>query len=281
MQLYKKYLQLWKDGNVCAGFSPRLPDYAIRFWLDQLEQALPKHTARSFLDIGAGDGRLSLLLLHAYSPQGMAIEVQVNKKAWQAAFSRYSRFELKEGLLQDIVHEFEGKRSFDFILLAEVFEHIPPADVPAFLKALPKVLAPGGTVFLTTPNYIVQGPAEKSAVWYEKEPYGHHKHYTLAEISSLLKEVGLEVQWYSFECHKAKSILYNKWFYPISRFDARLLNSAKIPSVLRTLYRYLSAPFIFILRGIFWSLAQLVYVIEKRCSNEKTGATMMLCIKKL
>lgn len=281
MQLYQKYLQLWKQGSVCAGFSPRLPDYAIRYWLDHLEKALPKKSARSFLDIGAGDGRLSLLLLHAYSPQGVAIEVQVNKKAWQKAFSHYGRFELREGLLQDIVDQFQGNQTFDFILLAEVFEHIPPADVPAFLQALAQVLSPHGTIFLTTPNRVVQGPAEQSAVWHEKEPYGHHKHYTVAEIAELFKQVGLEVVQRDFECHNVKSILYNKWFYPISRLDARLLHSPKLPAFLRTMYRYLSAPIILLLRACFWILAQLVYMIEKRYSNEKTGATMMLCIKKM
>lgn len=280
MQLYKKYLQLWKDGVVCAGFSPRLPDYAIRFWLDQLERSLPKNTSRSFLDIGAGDGRLSLLLLHAYSPQGMAIEVQVNKKAWQSAFSRYSRFELKEGLLQNIVDELEGRRTFDFILLAEVFEHIPPADVPAFLKALASVVSREGRVFLTTPNRVVQGPAEQSGVWHEKEPYGHHKHYTLAEMSSMLKEVGLEIEWSGFECHKAKSILYNTWFYPISRLDARLLSSPKVPSLLRGAYRCISTPVIPVLKLGFWGLSKLVYSVEKRYSNEQTAATMMLLVKK-
>ncbi len=280
MQLYKKYLRLWKEGIACAGFSPRLPDYAIRYWLDQMEKALPAQSARSFLDIGAGDGRLSLLLLQAYSPAGMAIEVQVNKEAWRPITDRFGRFELKDGLLQDIFPELAGQKKFDFILLAEVFEHIPPPDVPLFLQQLQGVLADDGRIFLTTPNRVVQGPAEQSAVWHEREPYGHHKHYTLQELETLLNGVGLEIERVAFECHKLKNTLYNKMFYPASRLDARLLQSKKIPQAVRAAYRYASAPALAVAKMTFWSLAQLVYSVEKRWSNEQSAATMMLSIKK-
>jgi SAM-dependent methyltransferase len=41
--------------------------------------------------------------------------------------------------------------SFDLIVMAEVIEHLP--QPPAYLRAAHRLLAPRGTLFLTTPNY--------------------------------------------------------------------------------------------------------------------------------
>lgn len=281
MQLYRTYLKLWREGDVCAGFSPRLPDYAIRFWLEKLEQAFPLGAKSSFLDIGAGDGRLSLLLLHTYSPQGMAIEVQMNKKAWEPMINRYSRFEVYDGLLQDALAQKIGLKKFDFILLSEVFEHIPLGDVKPFLAHLHTVLADHGTIFLTTPNRIVQGEAEKSSMWHEITPYGHHKHYTYDELNELFTSAGFNIVSRNFECHKIKTLFYNKLFYRCSRLDARFLQSAKIPLFIKKLYRYMSTPMLPLVNFYFWSVAQLIYGIEKKYSNEKTAATILLTITKL
>lgn len=280
MNAYQTYLRLWKDGTICAGFSPRFPDYASRHWFDSFQQAIPDGLGTAFLDVGAGDGRLSLVLLHNYSVSGLAVDVWVNHMAWDSIVKRYGRFELKEGFLQEVLKDLQDKRQFNFIVLAEVFEHVPPADVPALLSNLHGLLAPGGKIFLTTPNRVVQGPAEKSHMWHEKTPYGHYKHYTVQEITELLRAAGLDVAWQTFECHKAKKMLYNKWLYPLSRLDARLMNSAKIPKPFRFVYKVVSLPVVAVLRGWFWLLAKGIYVIEKRYSNEKTGATIILAAEK-
>jgi SAM-dependent methyltransferase len=280
MQLYKAYLDQWKTGVGCAGFSPRLPDYAIRFWLEQLERAYPPAAQRAFLDLGAGDGRLSLLLLRTYSPCGTAIEVQVNKKAWDPIEQRYNRFDLHEGLLQDVMQDLAGKRVYDLIILSEVFEHIPPADVPSFLKLLRELLSDHGRVFLTTPNYCVHGPAEKSYMWHERQKYGHYVHYTYDQLSDIFKCSGFSALWNCFECHWVKSYLYNKWFYRASRIDGKLLNSKKVQPVVRSVYSVVSLPFIFIVRGMAWLVAQIIYFFEKSFSSEKTAGTIVAVFEK-
>lgn len=280
MSLYKAYLELWKSGAVCAGFSPRLPDYAARYWLEQLEHVLPQRSQGGFLDIGAGDGRLSLLLLRRFSVRGTAIEVQINRTAWQPIQDRYGHFELKEGMLQDVMNHLVGKQTFDFILLAEVFEHIPPNDVKAFLQRLLALLSPQGKIFLTTPNCIAQGPAETSHMWHERQPYGHYKHYTYAELQQILHNAGFVVERLSFECHGIKRKLYNTFFYPISRLDARLMQTKKLPAVVRWVYRFGSAPFIWGIRFYFKGLGRFVYAVEKRLSNEKNASTMIVIAQK-
>ncbi len=280
MQLYKKYVDLWQEGLVCAGFSYRLPDYAIRFWLEQLQKALSEHQGGTFLDIGAGDGRLSLLLLRSYSPQGTAIEVQVDSSVWAPILQRYSRFNLQQGLLQEVLTKVAGKQSFDLIMLVEVFEHIPPGDVPAFLDSLAHVVSSNGCIFVTTPNYVVQGAAEHSSQWHERQPYGHYKHYTHKELVNAFEKVGFTERWHTFECHKTKQVLYNRWFYRVSRWDARLMHSRKLPVMLRRVYRICSTPVILVVRAWFWVLGQLVYWVEKKYNSERTAATTIIVFEK-
>jgi SAM-dependent methyltransferase len=278
MELYKTYLKLWKEGRICAGFSPRLPDYGIRIWLELLEKSLPYQKGATFLDVGAGDGRLSLLLLRAFSPRGMAIEIQTNKDVWAGILQDYKEFELYDGLLQEAFVGSHKNKKFNFVLLAEVFEHIPPQDVSAFLKALHDVLAPGGHIFLTTPNRVVQGPAELTPIWYERTPYGHYKHYSYAELKNIFDQAGFHVVWHRFECHPFKRYVYNKLFYPISRWDARFLNSLKIPRMLRVFYSAVSWLPLQLIKTFFWFLALIVYIIEKTFTSEKNGATIVMCI---
>jgi SAM-dependent methyltransferase len=280
LSLYQTYLHLWQKGYGNAGFSPRLPDYATRYWLDQLQAAITAPPIHSFLDIGAGGGRLSMVLLKTTNAKGAAVEVAFDDRVWQPLTSAYPHFELHRGLLQDYVAACQGKRQFDLVMLAEVFEHIPPSDVPLFLQHLYTVVADGGKVFLTTPNRVVMGPAEQSSMWHEREPYGHHKHYTYQELSVLLAAADFTVESHCFECHRFKSWLYNRWLYPLSRLDARLLFSKKIPAPMRTAYRWLSMPAIGLARVWFWLVAQAVYGVEKRLSNEQTAQTMILVIQK-
>lgn len=279
MNLYETYMDLWKRGSINAGFSPRIPDYANRLWLEQFQKALPKTTEKNFLDIGAGDGRLSQLLLHTYSPQGTALEVQVNPESWEHILKQFPLFELKIGLLQNIMGELVTKKVFSFILLAEVFEHIHPADVPQFLIQLKPLLARDGRIFLTTPNRVGQGPAETSDQWHERQPWGHWKHYTLQELTDIFKNAGFTITHHTLECNHTKTLLYNKWFYPISRLDGRLLSTKKLPNILKNIYKHTSLPFIWIVKAIFWALAQVVYAVEKRFNTEANTETVMITLK--
>ncbi|MBX9830449.1 class I SAM-dependent methyltransferase [Candidatus Babeliales bacterium] len=277
--LYTRYTSLYKQGQIHTGFSNRLPDYAVRFWLGQLEKVIFGAKRGRFLDVGAGDGRLTRLLAEFFK-QGVAIEVQGNKHSWDRVRQACPNVMLREGLLQDLVPALEQEKPFDFILLAEVFEHIPLEDVDNFLSALPKVLASDGVIFLTTPNFVVQGPAEKSPRWYRHQPYGHYKHYSFEEVKTLLAKHGLEIVEGWFECHQLKAKVYNRFYYPVARLDAKLLHSKKVPGVLRWLYKVISYPFLPLINGFFNGLGWLVNRYEARYNNEKNAETMILKIQK-
>lgn len=51
------------------------------------------------------------------------------------------------------VRSFVGRATFDAVVSIEVIEHLPRAETQPFLSTIRELLAPGGTVVLTTPNY--------------------------------------------------------------------------------------------------------------------------------
>ena len=278
--MFKTYINLFKKGHISTGFSPRIPDYATQYWLNQLGKASEKTSKNNFLDIGAGEGRLTVLLATSGFKKGTAVEIQVNKNTWERILNKFENVNLKEGLLQKIVNHLENKEKFDFVILSEVFEHIPPIDVPNFLSVLKRVVSDNGKVFLTTPNAKVQGPAEQSHIWYKKFPYGHHKHYGYQELKELLINHGFEVEWHTFECNKIKEKYYNKLFYPAARLDQKLLMTKKLPIIIRKIYKFCSYPFILITRSTFWILSKFITRYETKYNNENNATTMMLLLKK-
>jgi 2-polyprenyl-3-methyl-5-hydroxy-6-metoxy-1,4-benzoquinol methylase len=277
--LYKNYLKLFKKNKIITGFSQRLPDYANEHWLNQLSKIIKKTAKKSFLDIGAGSGRLSILLANSGFDKGTSVEIQVDKKRWNGILNEHKNLELVEGLLQEKIEELENKEKYNFILMSEVFEHIPPKDVSCFLSSLKKVLDDDGKIFLTTPNAIVCGSAEKASNWYKIQPYGHYKHYTVEEVKAILLNHGFDVESYGFECNKIKRKFYNKVFYPVSRWDARFLYSKKLPCFIKKIYSIVSFPVALCMRAMFWVAAKCVTMIEEKYNNENNATTMMLLVK--
>lgn len=265
---------------VNAGLSYRLPDYGQKRWLNEFEKAIKLANPTKFIDIGAGDGRLSTLLLSYNSKiTGAAIEINYNKQFWDVIKNKFkNRIEIRDGLLQDYLTEFNN---IDFTVLSEVFEHIPVKDVPNFLNDLNKIMKTNGHVFLTTPNKVNQGEAEDSPIWHEKHKWGHHKHYNIEELELILKKHNFEIVNYTFECIESKQRIFNRNFYPIIRLDSRILFSKKIPKIIKQIYTILTFPMIIILDNFYKKLAGIMYKIEESNFNEKNCATIILTAKKI
>lgn len=106
---------------------------------------------------------------------------------------------------------------FDFILLAEVIEHlyVPPKRVLAMLK---KLLRPGGVLLIQTPNPV--NLARRLALLGGKSPFeiirddsnnpGHYCEYTVENLVYLAEVSGLEVMEYTVRNYFGKrKLLYN------------------------------------------------------------------------
>jgi 2-polyprenyl-3-methyl-5-hydroxy-6-metoxy-1,4-benzoquinol methylase len=96
----------------------------------------------SVLEIGPGAGHL----LAAASQAGCTVEAVESSKVHRD----YIRDTWGIGSLYAAIDEIPDDRAYDAIVAINVFEHV--YDIAAFLRAVRKVLAPGGTFFLSTPN---------------------------------------------------------------------------------------------------------------------------------
>lgn len=102
--------------------------------------------------------------------------------------------------------------SFDVVLFCEIVEHLL-ADPVAVMHEIRRVLRPGGTLIMTTPNVarlenvlrLVEGANIYDA--YSAYPYGRHvREYTRHELVSLLGFMGFEVEsHYTADAHTERS----------------------------------------------------------------------------
>jgi SAM-dependent methyltransferase len=89
------------------------------------------------LDISAGEG-LSTRMLKERGWRVVPTERRVSRPGWVAA---------------DLIHDLPFRNeSFDLVLMLEVIEHLP--DIPHTLREIARVLKPGGTAIVTTPNRL-------------------------------------------------------------------------------------------------------------------------------
>lgn len=94
--------------------------------------------------------------------------------------------------------------SYEMVICAGVIEHIPHTPRPV-LEAIDRVLAPGGTLMLDTPNLAYLYARERlgrgesifpaiSAQYETEIPFeGHHREYTAAEVKWMLSRIGHEL----------------------------------------------------------------------------------------
>ncbi|MFZ0660778.1 MAG: class I SAM-dependent methyltransferase [Candidatus Binataceae bacterium] len=102
-----------------------------------IDLAPPPAPGARALDISAGEG-LSTTTLAARGWSVVATERRTTRPGWIAAD------------LNDDLPFRDGE--FDLVLMLEVIEHLP--DIPHALREVARVLKPGGTAILTTPNRL-------------------------------------------------------------------------------------------------------------------------------
>lgn len=91
--------------------------------------------------------------------------------------------------------------SFDLVLFCEILEHLPANPIHALCE-INRVVRPGGTVVITTPNASrldnLLRISRGDNVYEQLSGYGtygrHNREYTVDELRLLLHEVGFEVQ---------------------------------------------------------------------------------------
>ena len=199
-------------------------------------------TGGRLLDYGAYFGNFALFARRA----GFDTWAFDSYRAYDGAFEPSIRLMETRGVhiadAAEIGYDLAGlpAASFDVVLLMGVIEHIPHTP-RLLLDAVGRVLRPGGTLVLETPNLAYAYTRRKLAegrpigapieLQFETEiPFeGHHREYTLDEIVWILRRVGQQA---------IESVLYNYSLYGLSEVsgtDLSIFNEMERDPSLREL----------------------------------------------
>lgn len=139
--------------------------------------------SQRILDIGCGSSRILQSL-----PQAVGLDMQIRKLRWLRTPGRA----LVQGSLNQLPF---ADQSFDAVICSEVIEHIPRQEVD--LTDMVRVLAPGGTLVLGTPDYgrwiwrFLEGLYKK--VFPQGYATEHINRYTRRSLRRELEAMGLTV----------------------------------------------------------------------------------------
>jgi SAM-dependent methyltransferase len=247
--LYEKY----KERILSTEFSSDLPDVTSKITLNHINHAINLCKKwDSALDIGCGNGHY-LAALSSKFRKNIGIEIDTYKEH-ETLTGYYENIKFFKGKLE----EYSENEKIDFILLMDIFEHIP--DISSFMQKIKDLQDKNGIVYLTTPNPHFCGPAQECDIYYKKSGYhGHIDHYTKKEIIDIFSDFGYEMEFCIFEETKARGFLkiLAKGF---SRRDRRFS---------KKFFYKLSRPiFIVILKLLFKIIEIVSYKIEKKYQND-------------
>lgn len=170
-------------------------EYLPRFgWaLDIVREVKPK----TLLDLGCLEGSFALTVAKKLGIEVAGVEM--NKEAVKLARERAKKHNLKATFYQTSAEDYLGHtaRRYSVITCFELLEHVK--DPRRLLKLIDKVLAPGGTVLISTPafespDFGMDDESNKSHLRLyttEDEDYeAVNKHGHKRKATSIVKQVG-------------------------------------------------------------------------------------------
>jgi 2-polyprenyl-3-methyl-5-hydroxy-6-metoxy-1,4-benzoquinol methylase len=188
---------------------------AQRFWHFNKQRTvaryLPARPGQLVVDVGCGSGVVSDFLAQSGAS---VIGIDGNDAALTFARQTFRRENLRfeKGLVD---RDFQLPRPADAIYCLEVIEHIYPAQAAEMLRVFHRRLAPGGHIYLTTPNAHSMWPAlEWMLDTFQLVPsMAGHQHvaaYTRGTLARLCEESGFIIE------HLVTTCLFAPWIAPIS-----------------------------------------------------------------
>ncbi|MCX7734836.1 MAG: class I SAM-dependent methyltransferase [bacterium] len=139
-------------------YDPELKYEFPKFVFDKIIQ----NVSGNILDIGTGDGIKLRNILNSVQNVKQVFATEINPKMYEIAKSNLNQFNVLKGDIRDI--NFPIK--FDTILIFEVIEHVHNPE--SFLKRAVELLAPDGTMIISTPNSFIYDIFDQTYIWLYK-----------------------------------------------------------------------------------------------------------------
>ncbi|MGB7623982.1 MAG: class I SAM-dependent methyltransferase [Terriglobia bacterium] len=187
-----------------------------RFWHYSkqlaIQRYLPPESSDHVLDVGCGSGVIS----HFLSESGAAVlGIDGNEDAIAFARQRFSapNLSFRSGLIEEVVRL--EQPPFDKVYCLELIEHVYINQTRDLFRGVWSLLAPGGKVLITTPNYHSLWPLIEWLMDTMKlaPQMSEHQHVEFFNAGKL-GEVGLQS---GFGIERSSSICFiAPWLAPLS-----------------------------------------------------------------
>ncbi len=185
----KAGFKLWLQGDMCSPFR----------WV-------PKGV--KVLDIGCGFGE-SLGYFEKRGCEAYGVEADENIRRVADRFG----FKVHVGLFNPDMYQ---ENFFDYVTMAQVIEHV--VDPLVNLKGAAKVLKPGGTLILSTPNSNGWGARFFGRKWINWHAPYHLQHFSIKSMRIAAEKAGLKVK--GRRTVTSSEWLYYQWLHLITYPEA-------------------------------------------------------------
>jgi SAM-dependent methyltransferase len=211
-------------------------DFAVNYhrWiLELLQPFIGKH----LVEVGAGAGALSTLLLNTGADSLTALEPSINMYPMlvgKLAEIGASHVDARQCTLAEAFSaDAKSARRPDSILYVNVLEHIEKDDVE--LRTAHSVLTPGGRI-------LIFAPAHSWLMGSLDHHIGHFRRYSMRELTGKCREAGFQIRsasyfdffgiapwWLKYRLLKSTSVesgavrLYDRYVVPIARVIERTI----------------------------------------------------------
>lgn len=241
VNLYKDY----RKRLALRDFSWDLPNVTTRTTLHYMNIAINLCDRWDYcIDIGGGSGHYAAAMASRFKEV-----LLLEPEEWpeqETLTTRYKNLRVEHSY----VEAYDDTKKADFILLADVYEHIPGID--DFVKKIAAMQGAGGVVYVLTPNPLRCGPAPESALWHERKKDGHIKHYTHQEITKQMALVGYGLEATFFEEGPWRQTA-KRFIFAISRRDKSWSQKTTYKIVRPLVLFFAKALFFFFDKTVFWS----------------------------
>ena len=262
LNLYQEYKAKLIDDQ----FSASIPNITTKITLEFMNYALNLCEAwDTCIDIGGGNGHYLAPISTKFKRN---ILVEIGKFSEHAALVEQNKnIEIQHVFIED----YHDETKADFILLADIFEHIK--DIGAFASHIAALQNKGGIVYIMTPNPVTCGPAVESGLYYTLHTNGHIRQYPSSEIKDIMEKHGYRLMFQIYEEGPLRKKV-KPFIYALARRDKKYQN--------HIWYWPLRPLMILLIWPIIKVLETLVYWHEKKNIHNQFGTiTQDLAFKKI